>query len=250
MNIVIFGSGNVAYHLAKAFTMMGVEVAQIVGRNVSELEKISQELSIPFSTKEIKEVAVYFICVSDSAIAKVSEQIPYSDCLVVHTSGAVSRDSLKGNFRKGVFYPLQTFSKNKNLDYSEIPFFIDSENTEDTILLENLAYKISNKVAFADDMKRKYIHLTAVFACNFTNHLYARAKEIADSQNIPFDYFLPLIDETTNKIHEIEPKLAQTGPAIRKDEKVLLAHQQLIQDAELLKIYNTINQSIKKMYEL
>jgi predicted short-subunit dehydrogenase-like oxidoreductase (DUF2520 family) len=98
--------------------------------------------------------------------------------------------------------------------------------------------------------KRKYIHLTAVFACNFVNHLFARAKEISDSQEIPFDYFLPLIKETTEKIEILEPKLAQTGPAVRNDERVLKLHEELISDEEHLKIYRTMNQSIKKMYEL
>ena len=100
----------------------------------------------------------------------------------------------------------------------------------------------------ANNEKRKYIHLTAVFACNFVNHLYARAKEISDSQGIPFDYFLPLIDETTQKVRELEPKLAQTGPAIRNDEKVLKLHESLLTDEEKLKIYKTLNESIKKMY--
>ena len=168
--------------------------------------------------------------------------------MVAHTSGSVSREALSGNFRKSVFYPLQTFSKSKNLDYSKIPFFIDAENENDEEILKNLASKISKNVMLANDEKRKYIHLTAVFACNFVNHLYARAKEISDSQGIPFDYFLPLIDETTQKIHELEPKLAQTGPAIRNDEKVLKLHESLLTDEEKLKIYKTLNESIKKMY--
>jgi len=101
-----------------------------------------------------------------------------------------------------------------------------------------------------DDEKRRYIHLTAVFACNFVNHLWARAKEIADSQDIPFEYFLPLIEETMDKIHHLPPKQAQTGPAVRNDEKILKLHRELLTDKEQVKIYETINQSIKKMYEL
>ena len=191
---------------------------------------------------------MYIISVSDSSIAEVSSLIKNKNALVTHTSGSVSREALNGNYRKSVFYPLQTFSKSKNLDYSKIPFFIDAENENDEEILKNLASKISKNVMLANDEKRKYIHLTAVFACNFVNHLYARAKEISDSQGIPFDYFLPLIDETTQKIHELEPKLAQTGPAIRNDEKVLKLHESLLTDEEKLKIYKTLNESIKKMY--
>ena len=250
MQIVLIGSGNVAFHLAKAFTEAQIPISQIFGRNTAELQKISEKFSIPFSTETLVDADLYIISVSDSSIAEVSSLIKNKNVLVAHTSGSVSREALSGNYRKSVFYPLQTFSKSKNLDYSKIPFFIDAENENDEEILKNLASKISKNVMLANDEKRKYIHLTAVFACNFVNHLYARAKEISDSQGIPFDYFLPLIDETTQKIHELEPKLAQTGPAIRNDEKVLKLHESLLTDEEKLKIYKTLNESIKKMYHL
>ena len=248
MQIVLIGSGNVAFHLAKAFTEAQIPISQIFGRNTTELQKISEQFSIPFSTETLVDADLYIISVSDSSIAEVSSLIKNKNALVTHTSGSVSREALNGNYRKSVFYPLQTFSKSKNLDYSKIPFFIDAENENDEEILKNLASKISKNVMLANNEKRKYIHLTAVFACNFVNHLYARAKEISDSQGIPFDYFLPLIDETTQKIHELEPKLAQTGPAIRNDEKVLKLHESLLTDEEKLKIYKTLNESIKKMY--
>ena len=248
MQIVLIGSGNVAFHLAKAFTEAQIPISQIFGRNTTELQKISEQFSIPFSTETLVDADLYIISVSDSSIAEVSSLIQNENALVAHTSGSVSREALSGNYRKSVFYPLQTFSKSKNLDYSKIPFFIDAENENDEEILKNLASKISKNVMLANDEKRKYIHLTAVFACNFVNHLYARAKEISDSQGIPFDYFLPLIDETTQKIHELEPKLAQTGPAIRNDEKVLKLHKSLLTDEEKLKINKTINETIMKMY--
>lgn len=248
MQIVLIGSGNVAFHLAKAFTEAQIPISQIFGRNTTELQKISEQFSFPFSTETLVDADLYIISVSDSSIVEVSSLIKNENALVTHTSGSVSREALSGNYRKSVFYPLQTFSKSKNLDYSKIPFFIDAENENDEEILKNLASKISKNVMLANDEKRKYIHLTAVFACNFVNHLYARAKEISDSQGIPFDYFLPLIDETTQKIHELEPKLAQTGPAIRNDEKVLKLHESLLTDEEKLKIYKTLNESIKKMY--
>ncbi len=250
MKTVIIGSGNVAYHLAKAFLNSDILISEICGRNKTDLEKISQELHIPYSLNIPDDADFYIICVSDSAIENISEKIFNPKALVSHTSGSVSRETLKGSYRKAVFYPLQTFSKSKSLDYSEIPFFIDAENEKDQKFLISLAEKISGKAFPADDEKRKYIHLTAVFACNFVNHLYARAKEISDSQNIPFEFFLPLIDETTKKIHELDPKDAQTGPAVRNDTQVLELHQKLIRNEEQLKIYNTMNESIKKMYEL
>ncbi len=248
MKIAIIGSGNVAYHLAKAFTENNIPVSQIFGRNENDLKEISEELSVPYSFENLIDAELYIIAVNDNSIGEVSKKIENKNCLVAHTSGSVSRDTLVGNYRKSVFYPLQTFTKSKKLDYSKIPFFIEAENEDNLEVLKNLASKISKNVMEADSEKRKYIHLTAVFACNFVNHLYARAKEISDSQNIPFDYFLPLIDETTQKIHEIEPKSAQTGPAIRNDERVLKIHESLLTDEEQIKIYKTMNESIKKMY--
>ncbi len=248
MKTVIIGSGNVAHHLARAFTQNHIEVSQIFGRNEIELRKISEEVNVPFSTVDLSEADFYLIAVSDSSVENVSELIKKENALVAHTSGSLPMEVLKGNYRKASFYPLQTFSKTKNLDYSRIPFFIEAENQIDEKSLLELASIISENVEISDYERRKYIHLTAVFACNFVNHLFARAKEISDSQDLDFNYFIPLIDETVEKIHYLEPKLAQTGPAVRGDERVLKLHEELIKDDEHLKIYQLMNESIKKMY--
>ncbi|MBP2617276.1 Rossmann-like and DUF2520 domain-containing protein [Chryseobacterium jejuense] len=250
MQIVIIGSGNVAYHMAKAFSLNGISLAQIFGRNEKELSKISEELSIPCSTEHLEDADLYIICVSDNSVGEVSKMITKKDCLVAHTSGSLPKETLSGAYRKASFYPLQTFSKSKELEYDKIPFFIEAEHEEDTRILFELATRISKNVMESNHEKRKYIHLTAVFACNFVNHLFSRAKEISDSQEIPFDYFLPLIEETVQKIHEIEPKQAQTGPAVRNDLRVLELHEQLLQNEESISIYKTMNHSIQKMYEL
>ncbi|GAB0154807.1 DUF2520 domain-containing protein [Chryseobacterium sp. Alg-005] len=249
MQTVIIGSGNVAYHLAKAFVLNGIPLAQLFARNEKEVKKISDELNIPYSAEKLDEADLYIICVSDNSVENVSKLIDKKDCLVAHTSGSLPKEVLTGEYRKASFYPLQTFSKSKELDYKKIPFFIETENETDKELLFEIASKISENIMESSHEKRKYIHLTAVFACNFVNHLFSRAKEISDSQQIPFDYFLPLIDETVQKIHEIDPKSAQTGPAVRNDARVLQLHEQLLQ-GESLEIYKTMNHSIKKMYEL
>ncbi|MDY3530049.1 DUF2520 domain-containing protein [Riemerella anatipestifer] len=250
MEIVIIGSGNVAFHLNNAFYEANIKVSQLFGRNEDALKLMSETTQIPYSINTLQNADLYIICVKDDVIAEVSQIIKNENALVVHTSGSMPKDVLEGNYRKGCFYPLQTFSKNKILDYTEIPFFIEAENIQDLDILKNLALRISPRVQEADYEKRKYIHLTAVFACNFVNHLYARAKEIADSQNIPFNYFIPLIEETMDKIYYLDPKKAQTGPAVRNDARVLELHKQLITDETQLEIYNLMNQSIKKMYEL
>jgi predicted short-subunit dehydrogenase-like oxidoreductase (DUF2520 family) len=249
MQTVIIGSGNVAYHLAKSFVVNHIPVAQIYGRNGVELQKISSELNIPYSTENLEDGDLYIIAVSDNSVEEVSKKITKKNCLVAHTSGSLPKEVLKGEYRIASLYPLQTFSKVKNLDYHKIPFFVEAENEADKQILLDLASKISQNVMESTHEKRKYIHLTAVFACNFVNHLFARAKEISDEQEIPFDYFLPLIDETVQKIHEIDPKSAQTGPAIRNDKRILELHEQLLKDYNL-EIYKTLNLSIKKMYRL
>ncbi|CAH0132993.1 Rossmann-like and DUF2520 domain-containing protein [Chryseobacterium sp. Bi04] len=249
MQIVIIGSGNVAYHMAKAFSLKDIPLVQIFGRNENELKKIAEELNLPYSTEHLKDADLYLICVSDHSVEDVSKIITKKNSLVAHTSGSLPKEILSGEYRKASFYPLQTFSKSKNLEYQKIPFFIETENKEDQKLLSDLASVVSKNVMESTHEKRKYIHLTAVFACNFMNHLFSRAKEISDSQEIPFDYFLPLIDETVQKIYEIEPKMAQTGPAVRNDVRILQLHEQLLKD-ESLEIYKTMNHSIQKMYEL
>ncbi|MGN7755995.1 Rossmann-like and DUF2520 domain-containing protein [Chryseobacterium sp. 22532] len=249
MQTVIIGSGNVAYHMAKAFSLKNIPLMQVFGRNGEELKKISGELNVPYSTEQLQDADLYIICVSDNSVENVSQLITKKDCLVAHTSGSLPKEILKGAYRKASFYPLQTFSKSKELDYEKIPLFIEAENEQDKQLLFEIASKISENVMESSHEKRKYIHLTAVFACNFVNHLFAKAKEISDSQEIPFNYFLPLIDETIQKIHEIEPKAAQTGPAVRNDVRILELHERLLKD-ESLEIYKTMNHSIQKMYEL
>ena len=249
MKIVIIGSGNVAYHLAKAFTLNKIEVLQVFGRNGNDLKEISDKFNIPFSTSKLADADLYVIAVKDESIGDVSKLITNKNCLVAHTSGSLQKEKLNGDYRKASFYPLQTFSKTKSLNYTKIPFFIEAENERDFDLLKTLALKISSKVIKSNFEQRKYIHLTAVFACNFTNHLFAKAKEISDSQNIPFEYFFPLIDETVLKIYEISPKDAQTGPAIREDVEVLKSHEKLIIDKDAKAIFEVMNSSIKNMYK-
>lgn len=249
MKLVIIGSGNVAYHLANAFVQNEIELIQIFGRNEENLQEISKNVNIPFSTEKLDDADLYIIAVNDEAVEEVSKLILKKDCIVAHTSGSLPKEILKGNYRKAVFYPLQTFSKSKTLDYKNIPFFLEAENKEDYLSIENIALQISDNVETSTYEKRKFVHLSAVFACNFVNHLFARAKEITDSQDIPFKYLFPLIEETTQKILEIEPKVAQTGPSIRNDVRITKMQEEML-DGELLKIYQTMNESIKKMYEL
>jgi len=250
MKTVIIGSGNVAWHLAQAFKASGINLIQLFGRNQNNLKEISQKVNVPFSTENLVEADFYLICTSDQSIREVSRQIPYENVLVAHTSGSLSREVLEGSYRKACFYPLQTFSKNTNLNYKEIPFFIDAGWENDNLLLLDFAKKISENVMRINLDQKKQIHLAAVFACNFVNHLYAQAKEICDENEIPFQYMIPLIRETAEKIEKNNPKNVQTGPAARQDEIVIDLQRNLISNPIQLEIYNILTHSIKKMYEL
>lgn len=249
MKTVILGSGNVAYHMATALQSSGITVDAVWSRNTGATTQMAEELGLSASTGEIPEADFYLICVSDQAVAEVSARIKKENCLVAHVSGSLPKEILEGPYRKASFYPLQTFTRDKPLNYRTIPIFVEAEHEQDLDFLLHIACAISERAEVSDYEKRKYIHLTAVFACNFTNHLFARAKEISESQGISFDYFLPLIDETVSKIHTVDPQKAQTGPAVRGDMRVLELHRKLISHEEQLRIYDTLNASIQKMYK-
>lgn len=250
MDIVIIGSGNVAHHFAHALSKQNKTPIQIFARNEKELETIGKSAKIPYSTTELAAADLYLLCVSDRAIEEVSKKITNHNALVAHTSGSIPVESLLGPYRKACFYPLQTFSKTKELSFDTVPIFIEAENQSDFNILEHLGKSLSQFVEKADYEKRKYIHLTAVFACNFVNHLYARAKEISDSQSLPFSYFIPLMQETLEKINHLDPKEAQTGPAVRGDTRILQMHEALLHLPSQKKLYQVLNESIEQMYGL
>jgi len=188
---------------------------------------------------------LYVIAVFDDAIAKVSAQLPFENRLVVHTSGSVSLDALDKKNRKGSFYPLQTFSKKAEVDFSQIPIFLESENETDFELLEKVAEVISNKVYKINSEQRKALHVSAVFVNNFVNHLYQIGNEICVENKVPFEVLKPLILETANKVMRLSPKEAQTGPAIRNDKQTIASHLDFLLDENQKNIYKTLTQSIQ-----
>ena len=168
------------------------------------------------------------------------------EALMVHTAGSIPMNVWEGHVpHYGVFYPMQTFSKQREVDFKEIPFFIEASSAEDAAFLKAIASTLSNRVYDADSEQRKSLHLAAVFTCNFTNHMYALAAELLKKYNLPFDVMLPLIDETARKVHELEPKTAQTGPAIRYDENVIGNHlRMLADDPAMQRLYELLSRSI------
>ena len=165
--------------------------------------------------------------------------------LFVHTAGSVSMDVLPVE-RRGVFYPMQTFSKNKEVDFSVIPCFVEAKEKDDLQLLKTLAKTISDSVYELNSENRKYLHLAAVFCCNFANHCFSMGAELLKKHgNIPFNVMLPLIDETAAKLYSMSPREAQTGPAVRWDENVIAKQMQLLADTpDMQKMYELMSKSI------
>ncbi|RKF03653.1 Rossmann-like and DUF2520 domain-containing protein [Tenacibaculum lutimaris] len=246
IKVAIIGGGNVATHLANAFSKTDeVSLVQVYARNIEQVEHLKEVTSITNSIELLTKADVYIIAVSDDAIGDVSRKIEQKNGLVVHTSGSVAMQSLKNTGRKGIFYLLQSFSKDKEVNFNEIPFCLEAENEEDLQLLETLAKTIGKKIYRINSEQRKRLHVAAVFVNNFTNHMYKIGADICNEHQVPFEVLLPLIQETAQKITELSPDAAQTGPAKRNDQKTIQDHLALL-NAEQQEIYKLITKSIQQ----
>lgn len=249
LKIVILGTGNLAKHLYTAFLKAdGIDVVQVVGRNEKELQQFSEHSAICSNFNAITDADIYLIAVKDDAISEVSQCLMDKNGIVAHTSGAIGLDGLRPK-KKGVFYPLQTFTKGKSVDFSTIPICIEAEekNTVDT--LGSLAAGISKNVHQIDSEQRKKLHLAAVFVNNFTNYLYSVGEELCLEEGLSFDLLKPLINETASKIQTMSPKEAQTGPARRNDVQSMLGHLELLKKEEHITLYKLLSQAIKQAHE-
>lgn len=252
MRINLIGGGNVATHLAQAFTQAGHEVAGVVCRDVTH----AKALADPIGALAINDIAnlppvdVTIIAVPDNAIADVALQLSEAGvCSVVaHTSGATPIDALDPNPHRGVFYPCQTFTKADSIDVQQIPFLIEGSDGESCAVLHQLAKSISQKVTSCDGRQRALLHVAAVFGSNFASHLLLNAKDFMERAGLPFDTLRPLMERTIAKAFEIGPFEAQTGPARRGDSKTIERHESLIDNDLQKKIYNLLTQSIYETY--
>lgn len=246
IKVVILGSGNVAQHLIEVMkNAPTIDLVQVFARNPNQLNQLLPSSKIVSDYQKISAADVYIISVSDNAITEVSGKLPFENRLVVHTSGSSDFSVLDNKNRKGVFYPLQTFTKGKKVDFTPIPICLETENEQDYQLLENLGNCISKKVFQINSEQRKSLHVAAVFVCNFVNHLYQIGNEICEANQIPFEVLHPLIQETAQKILEITPKEAQTGPALRNDTKTIQKHLDFLSDENYTTIYKLLTQSIQ-----
>lgn len=243
IDVIILGDGNVATQLAKAFFKSEICNLKQVYSRASNTYFIKNKIDSTQDIKKIKDADIYIIAISDDAIKKFSKQLNFKNNLVVHTSGSVSINDLECNANKGVFYPLQTISKNKKISFKKIPICLEAENKKDLKLLTIVANSISKKVYYINSEQRKSLHVSAVFVNNFTNHLYKIANDICDKFNVDFDILKPLINETAKKIDSLSPKEAQTGPAIRNDVKTIKKHKALLNENQK-NIYELLTESI------
>ena len=245
IKIAIIGGGNVATHLVNAFSKTKeVALVQMYARNITQIEHLKHKTPITNSLDLLVDADIYIIAVSDDAIANVSSKIDKKNSMVLHTSGSVTINTLRNNGRKGVFYLLQSFSKDKNVNFDEIPFCLEAENKQDLVLLESLAKSIGKKIYHINSAQRKQLHVAAVFVNNFTNHMYKIGADICEKHQIPFEILHPLIQETSAKITELTPKNAQTGPAKRNDRKTIKNHLDLLTEKQQ-EIYQLITKSIQ-----
>lgn len=245
--VVILGSGNVATHLAKAIDK-NHHVIQIYSRTKTHASSLAKELTECKATDKPEEIDpnadLYIISVSDDAIKKVVDIMPHVRGIVVHTSGSVALDKLAdiGN-NIGVFYPLQTFSKETEVNISEVPFFLEASDESTMERLEHLAGTLSEKVYHADSYQRQTLHIAAVFACNFFNFLLDTSTEILKEKGYALDVLAPLINVTAAKAINSGAFNSQTGPAVRGDLETIHKHIDSL-DPERKEIYRLLSQSI------
>jgi len=247
--LCFIGAGNLATHLAKALHGSGFTILQVYSRTESSAKMLATQINAGYTavSSEITDKAdIYFVALKDSAITGVLSGIDFQNKLLVHTSGSVPLSALASYSNNiGVLYPLQTFSKNRAVDFADIPVFIEANSASNEKILNDITVKISSKVSVLNSEKRKSLHIAAVFACNFVNHLYNLAAGYLEMQDISYEVLIPLIKETAKKVQEMPPELAQTGPAVRFDKNIINDHlESLQQHPELKALYNSISRSI------
>ena len=271
MKIVLIGAGNLATHLGKALHAAGHDMVQVFSRTMQSAETLASLLDAEPLTDiaQVRDDAdVYIFSVKDSALVQLVAQLcrheadglgedgavnalrkakkGEHDRVFLHTAGSMPMSVFKGMAQHyGVLYPMQTFSKQREVDFSIIPCFVEANDEFAQKQIEGLAREISGRVYQLSSEDRKYLHLSAVFACNFANHCYAISQELLEEHGIPFDVMLPLINETAAKVHEMKPKDAQTGPAVRYDENVIGKQSKLLENhPHFKKVYDSMSKSI------
>lgn len=253
MRIVLVGAGRLATNLGQALRLADHDIVAVYSHTKANAEKLCSLVG-GIASDDIaalpKEADVFIVAVKDAALPNVAKQLAKGreQQVFFHTAGSMPLSVFEGlSMHYGVFYPMQTFSKERQVDFLPIPVFLEASDDATLSLARTLAESISRHVYVLSSEDRKFLHLSAVFACNFANHCYALSAELLEKHGIPFDVMLPLIDETANKVHELHPLDAQTGPAVRYDENVIRMQSSLLSDSPALQeIYNLLSLNIHR----
>lgn len=247
ISISLIGFGNIGKQLFKAFNKKeGVTVKQVYSPSLKPQKK--GKTSFINVIENLQKSTIFIIAISDDEIGSFSEKIPFENELVVHTAGSVSMKALASKNRRGVFYPLQTFSEGSKIKWKEIPVCVEAENEKDLELLMRLGYLLTKKVISLSSEKRLQLHLGAVWVNNFSNHLFHLAEDFLNDAQLDFDLLKPLIKETVNKIKKSSPSKVQTGPAKRNDQKTMEAHLELLNNPKHKEIYKLLSESIQQKF--
>ena len=250
MKIVFIGAGNLATRLSLAMQRVGMEIGQVYSHTEASARQLATRLGCPW-TNDLSALQedgdLYVFSLKDTVLSDVISKVKPNNGMWVHTAGSMPMSVFEGYAQRfGVLYPLQTFSKGRNVNFDVIPIFLEANTDKNADYLKNIASALSENVRFMSSEKRRSLHLAAVFACNFTNHIYTLSYKLLENESIPADVLLPLIDETVSKIHSMPPAAAQTGPAIRYDENVINKHLAMLDDPDMQAIYRLLSQSIHK----
>jgi predicted short-subunit dehydrogenase-like oxidoreductase (DUF2520 family) len=246
---VLIGAGNLGWHLGQTLHEKGIRILQVLSRSEPSCKELAVLLHADCSTRleQMKSTAgIIIIAIPDTQIDKVIGHVDFGNTLVVHTAGSVPMDVFKGKAAQyGVLYPLMTFTRKKPVDFDSVPLLIEANSAENMEKLRHFAEKLSEEVRPVNSEERKIVHLAAVIASNFPNHMYTLAENLMTRKGIPFDLLKPLIRETTDKINLMSPRSAQTGPAVRDDKATLERHLKLLaDDADIAELYRQISKSI------
>ena len=250
ISVVVLGAGHVGTHLCNAInSTVQLKLTQWYNRSKIDSSTALMNVTQVHDLNDLTDADVYILAVSDGYVEELSSQLPFENRLVVHTSGSVPMRYLNNKNRRGVFYPLQTFSKTAPLDFKDVPICIETTNKCDRLLLKTLAEHLGSPVYTIDSEQRQALHLSAVFVNNFVNQLYRIAHELTDEKSLDFEILKPLISETAKKINHISPYMAQTGPAKRRDQKTIRTHLKLLENyPDHKKLYEQITTLIQKTH--
>ena len=253
--IVAIGAGNVASHVIPALESAGVgEVTQVYSRTLRSADALASRLWGASATDNPDEIVddadIYIVSVADHAAADLLARLKPNNALWLHTSGSLPLETLGRLSKKtGVFYPLQTFSRQVSLDITRVPLFIEGSTPGVEAEIREIGQKVFNRIYHADSALRRKMHVAAVFACNFTNHLWAIADDLLRREGLDLSVLHPLLDETLRKAETSPggPASGQTGPAVRGDRAVMQAHESML-PADLSEIYSMLSESIYRRY--